>query len=276
MTMSALPRHVALVSRSKTIDFSHISAVAAALNKQVVRDFGPSWNITATVDSFQDLKHVPVDYWPVVVLDKLSDPTAGGYHQTKNGEPFSVVLASEFPLAASHETLEMLADPFGRRTVAGSPPPNSPAPVNGFTRVAYLVEVCDPCEADNFSYTINGVPVSDFITPQYYDPVVSSSVNYSFTGAIKQPHQVLEGGYISFSDPATGKWYQIFVQDGQTTVQELGTNDFRSMPIREATDEAARKFRMKHPRKQHERKVVAAAAAMSGRAAGIEEALERL
>src|SRR4051794_30467605 len=170
MTMSALPRHVALVSRSKTIDFSHISAVAAALNKQVVRDFGPSWNITATVDSFQDLKHVPVDYWPVVVLDKLSDPTAGGYHQTKNGEPFSVVLASEFPLAASHETLEMLADPFGRRTVAGSPPPNSPAPVNGFTRVAYFVEVCDPCEADNFSYTINGVPVSDFITPQYYDP----------------------------------------------------------------------------------------------------------
>jgi hypothetical protein len=37
--MSALPRHVALVSKSKSVGFSEISSVAAALNKQVGRDF---------------------------------------------------------------------------------------------------------------------------------------------------------------------------------------------------------------------------------------------
>ena len=63
---------------------------------------------------------------------------------------------------------------------------------------------------------------------------------------------------------------------GRPTVQELGLHDFRAMPIREATDEAARKFRMKHLRKQHERKAVAAAAAMSGRADETEEAVENL
>ncbi len=275
--MSALPRHVALVSKSKSVNLSKISSVAAALNKQVGRDFGPIWGITATVDAFDKLQDVPVDYWPVIILDKLNDPSAGGYHQTKNGEPFSVVLASEFPLAASHETLEMLADPYGRRTVAGSPPPNSPAPISGFTRVSYLVEVCDPCEGDQFAYPVNGVSVSDFITPNYYDPVASKTVRYSFTGAITEPHQVLEAGYVSFSDPASGHWYQIFVQNGKVTSQELPANDFRRMPIREATDEAARKFRVKHPPKKDARKAATTPkGAMAGRGKAIEEALEKL
>src|SRR5581483_3052994 len=178
--MSALPQHVALVSQSKAISFSEITSVAAALNKQVTRDFGPIWKITGTVDPFDSLDNVPVDYWPVIILDKLDDPTAGGYHQTENGEPYSVVLASDFPIAASHEALEMLVDPFGRKSVAGSPPPGSPKPVSGFKRVKYLVEVCDPCEDDQFTYTINGIKVSDFITPHYYDPVTATSVRYSF------------------------------------------------------------------------------------------------
>jgi len=274
--MSALPQHVALVSKSKTVNFSEITAVAAALNKQVTRDFGPIWAVTATVDGFENLKHVPVDYWPVIVLDKLNDPNAGGYHQTKNGEPFSVVLVSDFPIAASHETLEMLADPFGRRTIAGSPPPNSPAPISDFTRVNYLVEVCDPCEGEQFAYPVNGVNVSDFITPHYYDPVSSQGVRYSFTGAIQEPHQVLEAGYVSFEDPATSRWYQIFVQNGKVISQELPANDLRQMPIREATDDAARKFRAKHPPKKAAKKAMGAVAGMSGRAAAIEEALEKL
>jgi hypothetical protein len=276
--MSALPRHVALVSKSKSVSFSEISSVAAALNKQVGRDFGPAWGISATVDGFDKLQDVPVDYWPVIILDKLDDPSAGGYHQTKHGEPFSVVLASEFPIAASHETLEMLADPFGRRTIAGSPPANSPAPINGFSRVMYLVEVCDPCEGQQFVYQVNGINVSDFITPNYYDPVTSTTVRYSFTGAITAPHQVLEAGYISFSDPASSRWYQIFVQHGKMVSQVLPANDFRSMPIREATDAAARKFRAKHPPKKVRRSggATVPAAMTADRVAAIEEALEKL
>ena len=41
---------------------------------------------------------------------------------------------------------------------------------NGKERVHYLVEVCDPCEDGKCAYYINGVLVSDFYTPDYFDP----------------------------------------------------------------------------------------------------------
>jgi hypothetical protein len=96
----------------------------------------------------------------------------------------------------------MLADPFGRRLVAGE------SPKEGQGRVMFLVEVSDPSEAEEFSYTINGITMSDFYTPRFFDPVAASGVRYSFTGAIQKPRQVLKGGYLSWFHPPTGNWWQ--------------------------------------------------------------------
>src|SRR5438309_7522307 len=121
--MSHLPRHIALVSDTSAVSFSDRTAVAAALQKQATRDFGPTWDIQGTVNGFDTLEAVPVDYWPVIIMDNINEPGAAGYHTDDNGQPFSLVQADDtWPLTASHETLEMLADPFGSRTVAGSPP----------------------------------------------------------------------------------------------------------------------------------------------------------
>ena len=68
-------------------------------------------------------------------------------------------------------------------------------------RVNYLVEVCDPSEAAEHAYSCNGILVSDFYTPNYFDPVKAGGVRYSFTGAITEPLQVLLGGYLSWQDP---------------------------------------------------------------------------
>ena len=65
--MSALTANVALVSETPVIDFSQVSTVAAALDKQVTRDFGPLWELDATVGAFDKLESVPVDYWPVII-----------------------------------------------------------------------------------------------------------------------------------------------------------------------------------------------------------------
>ena len=78
----------------------------------------------------------------------------------------------------------------------------------GQGRVNYLVEVCDPSEDDKFSYSVNGIMLSDFYTPNYFDPVTSPSIRYSFTGCITAPKQVLKGGYLSWLDPQTAKWWQ--------------------------------------------------------------------
>jgi hypothetical protein len=243
--MSALIRHVALVSDSKSIDMGQVSVVAAALQKQVARDFGPIWDITGTVDAFDQLESVPVDYWPVVVLDNIDQPGAAGFHQDEQGRPFALVQAdANWSLTASHETLEMLADPTGMTTVAGSPPPQAPDPISGFERVIYLEEVCDPCESEDCAYLVNGVKVSDFITPHYYDPNGATGVRYSFRGKVQAPHTVLEAGYVSFGDPSDNHWYQIVVGNGQTQVRDLGVlNTSKGKSLREQIDRLVRKKR---------------------------------
>jgi len=63
--------------------------VSAALQKQVTRDFGPLWDTQATVDAFDSLESVPVDYWPVILRDDINEPGAAGFHTDDQGQPFS-------------------------------------------------------------------------------------------------------------------------------------------------------------------------------------------
>src|SRR5262249_28048795 len=243
--MSTLVQHVALVSDTPAVTFAQVSAVSAALQKQVTRDFGPLWSVSATVDAFDQLESVPVDYWPVILLDDINEPGAAGFHTDDHGQPFSLVqVDANWPLTASHEALEMLADPFGNRTLAGSPPPQASAPVSGFQRVVYLVEVCDPCELDRFAYHSNGIVVSDFITPHYYDPSGSTGVQYSFRGHVKSPHEVLEGGYVSLGNPADNPLYQGIVSHGKAAPRDLGViSSTNGKSLRELVDQKVREAR---------------------------------
>jgi hypothetical protein len=115
--------HVAIVSESDNVNAADVSIAAAAIQKQVARDFGPIWEIDATVDGFSALEDVPIDYWPIIIEDNINEPGAAGVHKGDNGQPFALVKASEgWQLTTSHECLEMLADPFGNRLVAGQSP----------------------------------------------------------------------------------------------------------------------------------------------------------
>jgi hypothetical protein len=199
-----LNRNLALVADTKKITPSQLTKVAAALQKQATRDFGPLWDIQANVSGFARLQDVPTDYWPVIVRDDIKTPGAAGVHEDKNRQPFALVQFSDaWSLTASHETLEMLADPFGNRLVAGKSPKRAQGRVN------FLVEVCDPSEDQQFAYTVNGVTVSDFYTPHFFDPVAESSVRYSYTGVVKGPRTILQGGYLSWGVPETNEWFQM-------------------------------------------------------------------
>lgn len=197
-----LIRQLALVSETKKVSASALSRVGAALQKQATRDLGPIWQVKATIDTFPSLEDVPIGYWPVIVTEEdLGD--AAGIHEDREGQPFALVgYDYGWALTASHEVLEMLVDPFGNRMMAGQ----SAKPGQG--RVEFLVEVCDPSEDTPYAYRVNGILLSDFYTPNYFDPVAAPGVRYSFTGAIKAPRQVLKGGYISWHDPITDHWFQ--------------------------------------------------------------------
>jgi hypothetical protein len=209
--------HLALVSESQQVPSSALAAVAAALQVQVLRDFAPEWGITATVDAFETLDQVPVSYYPMIIRDNLP-VQAAGIHLDEDFTPFALIKTSNrWTLTASHEALEMLADPFGSRLQAA----DSIKPDQG--PVEYLVEVCDASEAVPFSYRINGVVVSDFYLPSFFDPVTNGRVRYSFTGAIGRPLEVVKGGYLSWRDPSTRHWWQKrWFDTPQPTFHDLG------------------------------------------------------
>ena len=231
---------VALVSQTNNIKMDDITAVSAAIQKQVTRDVAPAWNIEASVDSFQTLEDVPLGYWSVVIKDDIPYD-AGGIHLNKeNGQPYALVKYSDdWPLTTSHEVLEMLVDPSGNRTVAT----NSPNPDQG--RVLMLVEVCDPSEGAQYGYSLNGILLSDFYTPRFFDPVASSGVQYSFSGAITKPREVLDGGYVSWWDPVTTHVFQLFVNGTRKQLVDRGSVPAGFGTLRSFADSFTNKHRAK-------------------------------
>ena len=208
---------VALVTQTNKIAFSDLTVVAAAIQKQVTRDVSPAWNIQASVNAFATLDDVPLGYWHVVIDDTIPFDAGGIHLNDDNGQPYALVTYSDdWSLTTSHEVIEMLVDPSGNRTVAA----NSPKPDQG--RVLVLVETCDPSEAAKYGYTVNGVLVSDFYTPRFFDPVQSSGVRYSYSGAITKPLQVLDGGYMSWWDPQSKHVFQLFVTGTQKEIKDRG------------------------------------------------------
>ena len=222
--------HVALVSRAQGISQTALSRAAAAIQKQVIRDFGPIWSVQASVDSFPRLEDVPLGAWPVVILEDIGD-SALGYHVDQHGQPYALVKhTAGWEQTVSHETLEMLADPFGNRVVAAQ----SVKPGQG--RVRYLLEVCDPSEDPSFGYTVNGLLLSDFYTPHFFDPVKNVGVRYSFTGAITTPLTILRGGYLSWLDPVSRHMWQQVWFGARKEFRDLGPADAKSRALRAFVD----------------------------------------
>jgi hypothetical protein len=249
-----LTEYVALVSLTREISQGDLMRVAAAVQKQVTRDFAPLWGLRATVDAFDELKDIPSDYHPIVLFGdpdelmgrlefEIGDVNAarlveqfegnrlGGIHLNAfTRQPFALVALSDaWSVTVSHETLEMLADPFGNRLVAG------PHPTDPEERVRYLLEVCDPCQT--VWYPVNGVQVSDFYTPRYFDPVRNRAAFYSFTGALEHPLHVLDGGYITWIDPDDSGLYQLRGGDDEPVLlADIESLARTSAPLRTLVD----------------------------------------
>jgi hypothetical protein len=246
--------HVAIVSLTDRIEMRDVLRAAAAVQKQITRDFTPFWSLPATVDVFADLESVPSDYHPVILFgdaDELGgrldvaigadeaarliddferDRMSGLHLNAYTRQPFALVeVEGYWSVVLSHEVLEMIADPYGNRLVAAMRrgQPNK--------RVKYLLEVCDPCQS--MWYPVNGVPVSDFYTPRYFDPVQAEQGRYSFTGAITEPLEILDGGYLSWIDPADSGLYQMTGDDSEPVrIADLAQLARSTAPLRTVVD----------------------------------------
>ena len=249
-----LTDHIALVSLTNDISMRDMLRAGAAVQKQLTRDFTPIWGLRATLDTFDDLASVPSDYHPIVVFsdprellgqlesmigpeytarlvdDFERDRLTGLHLNAFTRQPFALVEASDaWSVTISHEVLEMIADPFGNRLIA------APHPVDRRERVKYLLEVCDPCQA--VWYPVNGVPVSDFYTPRFFDPVGMQGARYSYTGEIQEPLEILDGGYLTWIDPKDSGLYTLTEgEPAPVQVASLMQRAHSTAPLRTVVD----------------------------------------
>lgn len=240
----SLPVTVALVDDTKNYSHAELNEIAMALNQQIV-DLRHEWGGPPAHVGLPPT--VTANMWSLVIRAQLDEPGALGYHTDAHNVPVSYIEFTgkdETPVTLSHELCEMLVDPWGNRMHGAQLPGHLQLDHRDFgmrtqsEHVHYLLEVCDPCERT--SYKVNGIAVSDFLLPAWYRTNPKALAMYSFIGSLDLPREVDDGGYVSFANNS-GEWYQIFVQNGKTSVSDLGTFDKAAYgSLRAFTDEHSR------------------------------------
>jgi len=201
---------VVVINESTVVTDEVVQGAIPALQTQVTRDFAPVWGFDVDLRFIPSGNTPPSGSWWLVILDNSDQAGALGYHDlTSEGLPMSKVFAKtdqqygeEWTVTASHELLEMLADPNINLTVFEESH-------NGGRLYAY--EVCDACESDKFGYEINNVQVSDFVFPAWFESFRKpNSTQFDFGNHIKKPFHLLSGGYIGIYDVTSGSgWKQL-------------------------------------------------------------------
>lgn len=194
------PVNIDIIYEAKTPLGADLNALVTALQIQVSRDFAPAWSLGCNL---QVQPYPRNGVQRLIFLDNADQADALGYHElTPDGLPQGKVFvkttlgSGEDPcVTASHELLEMLADPTIDQTA-----------YRAAQHTRYALEVCDAVEET--TYQINGLAVSNFQLPAWFDrEPVTSKLDY--LGKCTRPWQMLKGGYMSIQLGGTD-WTQIF------------------------------------------------------------------
>jgi hypothetical protein len=201
---------ISVINASTVVKDTDVPPVVEALQVQVHDHFAPIWGVDADLKVVAKGQKPPAGTWWLTILDNSDQAGALGYHDlTTDGLPIGKVFArtdqefgEDWAVTASHELLELLADPNINLTVFEQ--------TDAGGRI-YAYEVCDACEAEKFAYKINGIKVSDFVFPAWFESFRKpGSTKFDYQKRIKKPFQLLAGGYIGIYDVAAGTgWTQL-------------------------------------------------------------------
>lgn len=206
---------ISVVNASTAVSADEAAAALPALQRQVSEDFAPAWGIDARLSLVPPRSKPAAGRWWLVILDDSDQQGALGYHDlTTTGLPLGKVFANtdeqtrhSWSVTASHELLEMLADPDI----------DLAAFVHDGARATrlYAYEVCDPVEGDDLGYEIDGIRVSDFVYPSWFQQFrAKDSTAFDHRHHLHEPFALAPGGYCSVFEVAGGEWRQV-TRDGE-------------------------------------------------------------
>jgi hypothetical protein len=196
--------HIAVINESTAITDADVQQMLSAFQTQWNQDLNSIWGVGTAAFTFVARKKAPASgAWWVVFLDDSDQADALAYHDlTNEGLPISKVFVksilaekSSVSVGATHEICEMAVDPWLNSAYQDQ------------HNIFWAGEVCDPVEDDQYGYEIQGVLVSDFVTPNWFghehakgDIDLKHHANKAFT--------VLSGGYAQKFNPQKG-WEQV-------------------------------------------------------------------
>jgi hypothetical protein len=203
---------VAVLNQSTRVTDDEIKTAVAALQTQIHRDFAPVWGIDAELTLTTKGAGPEEGSWWLQILDEAEYPGVIAYHSlTPEGLPLvkvSVANAQQYDVpwttAASHDLMEMLANPRANLTVYDSE--------DGVTGRLYVREVCDPVAYTY--YSIDGTLVSNFVYPAWFDSFrARGSTQFDHEGKLNAPFEVAPGSYVTSCEVKDSSgWRQSFAQ----------------------------------------------------------------
>lgn len=213
---------IAILNESTVLADDQVASIASALQTQVSRDFAPAWGIDAQLTFVPKGQPSPAGVWPLAVLDDSDQAGALGYHEVQSDLPYGLAFARsdiedglQPSVTISHELLEMLVDPWIFSVVLLE---KAGGTVFGNGAVMLAEEVCDAVEADNYGYAIDGVLVSDFVTPAWFG---SPGTKFDFCGRCNRAYQLLPGGYIGVRHFRASAWGEVTAQARPATAADF-------------------------------------------------------
>jgi hypothetical protein len=217
---------------STVVGDAEVTKALPALQHQANYHFAPFWNAEARLHFFPKDQSPPATMWLAEIRDDNATAVFGE-HAVDPGHDLpdiSVGAAAdkdagiEWTVTFSHELLESLADPWI----------NACAQYDGDT--FYALEVCDPVQGEPCAYQIDGIWVSDFVTPAWFAPPGSTRGyrQYDFQNHLTAPFEIAEYGYASIY--TGGKWTQQQMTNGKLEEVDVdgsegvGPGRFRGRP----------------------------------------------
>jgi Domain of unknown function (DUF4062) len=209
---------VAVKNESTMVSDEEVTAVMAALQTQVRRDFAPVWGVDAELTFIAKHAEAPPGSWKLVIEDDPRYPGAVCYHTlTDEGLPEVRVAVRaakqaqwEWTMGASHDLLEMLANPRLNLTIFDS--------ADGRKGRLYIREICDPVSSARLAYQIDGATVSNFVYPAWFESFRKpGSTQFDHRGHVNAAFEVAPGSYVNFCEVTESSgWRPVFTPEDAT------------------------------------------------------------